>query len=230
MTLYKPSKLKIDKEVEKTVVLLGMHRNGTSLTSSILTNFGISMGENLTKSGKDNPRGFFEDEQFVRMNNKILLSLGGSWEFPPKHKKILALKKNKKIMNEIRSLVLAQQDKLWGWKDPTTTLTIDLYLPFLKNPYFIVCYRNAEAVAKSLTNKKNRFPMEENPMKVISIYNERLSNFLNKVDYPRLHVNYEDYFIDPRKQVTKIKNFLKLGKKANVEKAVSLIDNKLKHF
>jgi hypothetical protein len=221
--LRKPKKI----EVEKTIVVLGMHRSGTSLTSNILNNFEIAMGENLTKYGKDNPRGFFEDEQFVRLNNKILYSAGGCWDNPPSHSRIITLKKNKKLMKEIKELILSQQDKVWGWKDPVTTLTIDLYLPFIKNPYFIACYRNPSSVKKSLI-KRNKYSIEQPPMKIISTYNKRLSNFLNRIDYPKLEVHYEDYFKNPSEQITKIKKFLRLKKDTN--QVMKAIDKNLKHF
>ena len=145
-----------NKEVEKTIIVLGMHRSGTSLTSNILNKFGVSMGKNLTKYGEDNPKGFFENEHFARLNNKILYLTRGCWDSPPAHNKIIALKKNKELMKEIKKLILSQQDKIWGWKDPVTTLTMDLYLPFIKNPYFIVCYRNPSSVEKSLI-KRNKY-------------------------------------------------------------------------
>ena len=65
-------------------------------------------------------------------------------------------------------------------------------------------------------------------MKVISIYNKRLSNFLNRTNYPRLEIHYEDYFKNPLEQITKIKNFL--GSKKDINIVMRSIDKDLKHF
>ena len=153
---------------------------------------------------------------------------GGSWDNPPKYEKILNLKNNDELMRGIKSLVLSKQNKFWGWKDPRTGLTMELYLPFLVNPYFIVCYRNPLAIAKSL-NKRNKFSIEDS-LKLVLIYSNRINYFLHKIKFPKLYLSYEDYFIDPKREITKIKNFLKPNDKINVNKIVKLIDKNIKHF
>lgn len=65
----------------------------------------------------------------------------------------------------------------WGFKDPRTVLTIDLYLPHLPNPQFITCYRGPMEIAKSL-NKRDGMSIEKG-MNISKIYNERLSEFIS---------------------------------------------------
>lgn len=160
----------------KTFVVLGMHRSATSLVAGGLKKFGIDMGGNLYMGNPSNPKGHWENRGFLGLNKKILRQAGGGWANPPSREKILALKN--KFAPEINRLVKHSEAPLWGWKDPRTTLTIELYLPYLKNPHFICCFRNPLEVAKSL-QLRNRFPIEKG-LKLARIYNERLLEFISR--------------------------------------------------
>ena len=47
------------------VVVLGMHRSGTSALTKALELFGIDLGTDLLPPQDDNPKGFFEDRGLV---------------------------------------------------------------------------------------------------------------------------------------------------------------------
>lgn len=66
-----------DKSV---VVILGMHRSGTSVLARCMKVFGFSLGNKLMPAYVDNPKGYFEDEEIVNLNDEMLASLGSSWE------------------------------------------------------------------------------------------------------------------------------------------------------
>lgn len=215
----------VEEEVEQTIVVLGMHRSGTSLTSNILRDLGVYLGDDLGKADKDNEKGFFENVDFINMNDKILSLAGGSWNNPPSHKSILDLRSNLNLMSEIKSLIQKNERKIWAWKDPRTNLTLDLYLPFLKNPKFIVCFRNPLSVAKSL-EKRNGFKIEQG-LRLSSIYSQRLVRLLFENPFKTLYLSYEDYFTSPSEQVKKIKSFLGIQKTIDSE---SIVDKRLKHF
>lgn len=150
-----------------------MHRSGTSITTGILSKLGVNVGERLIHSNIANPLGYFEDIDFFELNKEILRSAGGGWKSPPERDAILIQENNYK--KQIFDLVSKKESELWGWKDPRTNLTIDLYLPFLTNPYFIVCHREPMAVAKSLEQREN---LEvEDGIRLIKIYEERINNF-----------------------------------------------------
>jgi len=80
----------MNKLESKTVVVLGMHRNGTSMTSGILSKLGIDMGRELIGKKVSNPLGHFEDKDFLDLNIKILKEAGGgSWDSTPAREDIL---------------------------------------------------------------------------------------------------------------------------------------------
>ena len=157
----------------KTFIVLGMHRSATSLTAAGLAYAKIDMGSGY-RPINDQPNGNWEDLDFYALNVKILKKAGGSWHEPPTREKILAVN----IDKEIKTLVESKNKKniLWGWKDPRTALTIELYLHHLINPHYICNFRDPKEVAKSLQNR-NGFSIEKG-INLAHLYNKRIINFL----------------------------------------------------
>ena len=163
--------------------MLGMHRSATSMIARALHKSGeVDMGEDLLLELPDNPRGHYENRRFLDLNIRILESAGGSWRSPPSKDKILRQKD--KFDDEIKNVIESEVSKAkkkglgsWGFKDPRTVLTIDLYLPHLPSPQFIICYRNPEDIAKSL-NKRDNISIRKG-IKLAKVYNSRLKDFIN---------------------------------------------------
>jgi hypothetical protein len=195
----------MDKEI-KTVVVLGMHRSGTSMTSAILEKLGINMGEEKLGAAATNPIGHFEDRMFLDLNKKILDDAGGSWDNPPAKDSIINLKN--KYEKEVKDLVFNKNEN-WGWKEPRTSLTIDLYYPYLSNTYFVYCKRNEDDVAASL-KKRNDMPLEEGK-KLKKIYDDRIGDFLNNIDDSRKIIfDYDEVLRNPEEEIEKLIDILDL--------------------
>ncbi|RZJ85944.1 MAG: hypothetical protein EON88_25585, partial [Brevundimonas sp.] len=64
----------------QAVIVLGMHRSGTSALTSTLAGLGYALPKDVMAGAPDNPRGFFEPRSVARLNERILQSLGGSWD------------------------------------------------------------------------------------------------------------------------------------------------------
>jgi len=173
--------------MQKTIVVLGMHRSATSLVAGGLSHE-ISMGDDLLPASNSNPHGHFEDRRFVRLNDRILSAAGGSWHRPPPLQAIhgVAERFSKQVQTALEQA--GNGNDIWGFKDPRTTLTVSVYLPFLHNPHFVCCFREPEQVARSL-QRRNQFSMERGRQLAV-IYNRRLLTFL------------DDYFGTDRECVT----------------------------
>jgi len=65
---------------QKIVVVLGMHRSGTSAIAGLLEQLGASLGNCLIPAAGDNTLGFFEDADCVALNEDILNELGRGWQ------------------------------------------------------------------------------------------------------------------------------------------------------
>ncbi len=73
--------LKISPVSAKAVVLvLGMHRSGTSSLAGTLVKLGARAPKTLLQGHSDNERGHFESVALMHLNNAILASAGSSWD------------------------------------------------------------------------------------------------------------------------------------------------------
>ncbi|MCX6278605.1 MAG: hypothetical protein NT004_10955 [Bacteroidetes bacterium] len=155
------------KKQRKALVIVGMHRSGTSTTSGIFSILGFNLGTSVNPPLEDNPKGFFENIPLILLNNRLLESLGSSW-----HETFLIRKEwwlgNPLInfRNELVSIIEQQffeSDHLLI-KDPRLSILLPFYLDVFKmlniQPYFIICVRNPAEVAASL-KRRNHFPTEK---------------------------------------------------------------------
>jgi hypothetical protein len=134
------------------VIILGMHRAGTSLVAGMLHKMGISMGTSFLSPDENNPHGYFEDLDFLWINKGLLENAGGSWKQPPSIDDLLGM--SKKFHNIIRETIQRKQgastDFKWGWKDPRNCFTCWIYSPHVQNARYIVVVRDFAGIQKSL--------------------------------------------------------------------------------
>lgn len=154
----------IHDQSDKVYIILGTHKSGTSFLSKALKDQGVTM----TQLDDTSFRRHYEDEEFLNLNKEILKQAGGYWKEPPSKeaiKKVDVSEKIKKLINKFRT-------KFWGWKDPRNILTVEKYLPYLKEDdvYLVCVFRKPKKVQESLTRVKG-----ENDWKpLINEYNSRL--------------------------------------------------------
>ncbi|MCY1264997.1 hypothetical protein D9M68_142010 [compost metagenome] len=70
--------LEIEGMKPRVLVVLGMHRSGTSVLSAGLEALGVEFGDNLIPARADNPKGYWEDARLVELNEEILAACGFS--------------------------------------------------------------------------------------------------------------------------------------------------------
>jgi hypothetical protein len=148
---------------QSPVVIIGMHRSGTTMLSKVLENMGIYMG---WRKDENNEALFF-----LKFNDWILKQANATWDNPYNYK--IADEDFKKIMigvaeryiNSFRLIeylgffkylkyrTLKNLDFPWGWKDPRNTFTIDVWLKVFPNMKIIHIYRNPIDVAESLRKR-----------------------------------------------------------------------------
>jgi len=64
------------------LIILGMHRSGTSVSTRLFNLLGTDPGINLMQPAEDNPTGFWEPEDIVNVHDELLRQLGSSWQDP----------------------------------------------------------------------------------------------------------------------------------------------------
>src|ERR1700721_285115 len=74
------AELDADAAGSSAILVLGMHRSGTSALTGMLHHLGVALGERLMPATGDNPRGYWEHTDIVDVHQKILVALGSSWD------------------------------------------------------------------------------------------------------------------------------------------------------
>lgn len=198
----------------KTVVVLGKPRGGTSVTAGLLTVLGVDMaGDEMPTPF--NPRGAYEDTEFDELNARILRAAGSDDNAlfaPPALETVLALRGA--FDEEIREF-LARKAKphIWGWKKPSTNFLIELFLPHLVNPHFVVVSRDSSDNAASLVDfawQWRQVSVEE-MVRLVEIIDDRIATFLQRYpDLPVLFVEFERIVADPEAETVRLAEFLGL--------------------
>jgi hypothetical protein len=218
----------------KVVCVLGMHRSGTSLITRMLNFLGVDLGpeEHLLEPAECNPKGFWEHQGFVAINDAVLEQLGGHWDEPPRCSsgwerlpKLNALKTRARSLIQ-KEFATAQQ---WGWKDPRTCLTLPFWQDLLPSMHYVLCGREPGSVALSL-ERRDGFTLERG----LSLWLEHTYQALKcTAGAPRLVVLYEDAMHDCTSELRRLASFLgkkELAEDREVQRAVAkFVDSDLQH-
>ncbi len=147
---------------QKSVILvLGMHRSGTSLTTGILNALGVGLGDELIPPDDNNRLGYFESPSIGRIHDRLLRALGSSWyasttvcPLPQLWWRSPAVEPFK---NQLRNLALHQLDVsggIWAFKDPRTCRLLPLWTEILSeigaSAKSMLVVRNPLEVGRSL--------------------------------------------------------------------------------
>ena len=71
-----------DGTARSVLLVLGMHRSGTSALTGVLQALGVELGEELLAPTLDNPKGYFENAEVVETQEALLAALGRRWQDP----------------------------------------------------------------------------------------------------------------------------------------------------
>jgi len=130
------------------LIVVGMHRSGTSFVASLLHAAGLDMGSRLMPAAHGNERGHFENMDFVEFHERELRVSGhddAGWEA------LESLTLSEEAASEARALIEANaRTSAWGWKDPRTTLFLDFWSSVVSDANYLYIYREPSEVIDSL--------------------------------------------------------------------------------
>lgn len=173
----------------KTFIVLGCHRSATSMVAGALHRGGICMGGNFL--GPEHYKYWkyplYEDYNLVVINQLILGWAGGAAYEPPSHEAILNTSSLANPLIETYITTRNQADN-WGMKDPRLVLTIDLWMPFLRDPIALAMFRDPVETAKSIVRQGEIVGGFDAAKKVVIEYNNRLRSFLSRYNLKTLNV------------------------------------------
>jgi len=215
----------------KIVCIAGMHRSGTSMVSRMLISCGLYTGhsEKIIPPRPDNPAGFWENVDFVNLNDRILKELGGGWDYFPSSVK--EGWENDKRFNHYRKIALNMTNSFkranfWGWKDPRNSLTLPFWLDLFPDMKVIVCLRNPLEVATSLHNRN--YSSIQFGLNLWEIYNRQLISYVQTEKIILTH--YESYFFDAKREMERVLSELGLNVSENlIDNAISTVTRSMRH-
>lgn len=163
--------LKHQSDAVPPIIIIGMHRSGTSLLSRLLESLGLFLGR---VKDENNEALFFQS-----INDWLLRQTGGAWDNPGSIRYLLDNPElRSKTADYIRRYLLASpravsffgwgnylrcgrlhaQSKPWGWKDPRNTFTLPIWLDIFPEAKIIHLHRAGMDVALSLRRRgRNKF-------------------------------------------------------------------------
>lgn len=214
----------------KSLIVIGMHRSGTSALSGELANFGVFMGKSLLKPQAGvNDKGFWENAKLVELNDTLFDTIVSSWDDPVSPIRLA----NTPELDESHLLFMEnfiskeyQNCDLWGMKDPR----VSILLPFWNKvfdrlsikPNYILMIRHPLEVAGSLC-KRDGFSQNKGLMLWL---NYNFSSYFHSNNYSRVIVDFEQLLSNPDKIREMISK--KFSVKLDSHQKHSFIDKSLK--
>ncbi len=161
----------------RAIIVVGMHRSGTSCLAGIVQAAGVDLGE-VSKANAFNRKGNRENPRVMRLHEAVLAASGGSWDEPPR-----GVDWPPELESE-RDAIIASfaPSPVWGFKDPRTLLVANGWLRALEEVSLLGTFRNPRSVAQSL-QRRNGFDAEKS-FRLWQIHNEHMLGLWNRLQFP----------------------------------------------
>ncbi|MGE4505564.1 MAG: sulfotransferase, partial [Desulfovibrionaceae bacterium] len=210
--------------LDAPIILVGMHRSGTSMTSRILSAYGVHMGATLSPT--------HESLFFQNLNSRIMRVLGYGWRcldelFPDVRSLASGSGYLLSIIEEAvgsglerTHLAGAPPGGPWGWKDPQTSLLLPLYLRAFPGARVVHVHRDGRDCALSLLQRdakrfgfdalaptvanRNRFARD---FQLWEVYTRRCMEGLRRCGSAGLVMRYEGLLETPGEQLDRLASF-----------------------
>ena len=197
----------------KAIVVLGMHRSGTSALCGALDLLGVNFGKHLMPANEANPKGYWEHPEIVALHDELLRSLGSRWDddrpLPPDWVE-------RDISLEIRSLLIRVLERdfahasLLGLKDPRMCRLMPLWFPLFEKlglkPYFVLVVRHPSEVAQSLAKRDGI----DHALSYLLWLQHTLEAEAVMRRHKRSFVDYDEMLDDPVAALRRVRSELKL--------------------
>ncbi len=195
----------------RAVLVLGMHRSGTSAVAASLQALGVYLGDRTMVGNEFNPKGYYEDMELTAVNNKLLGLAGRAWDS-------LALPDLRiEFAESYAGALLSARDiisrrfgghPIWAFKDPRTTRLLSFWLEVLQverhRPALVVVLRHPASVSDSLA-ARDRMPRA----KAMTLWLIHQAEALAAIDrHGGAVVDYDELIADPNGVLDRLAPFL----------------------
>jgi len=147
----------------RPLLVLGMHRSGTSSFVGLAARLGATLGDDLLEANEFNPRGYGEHRRLVEIHDRFLAAAGLRWDSPraPAHFAGPAAESARAALRELLERELAATP-LFALKDPRLCRLLPLWAPLLQSletrPACVLVVRHPLEIAASLARRDGALP------------------------------------------------------------------------
>ncbi|WP_419759295.1 sulfotransferase family protein [Acidisoma sp.] len=224
----------------RIVLIMGMHRSGTSMLARLLAAEGLPLGVTLLNRGRrDNVHGYWEQAEIVHIHEALLDGFDRTWHGPNGRRALpegwLASGDTHMAKRRLMAIVkreITEADGLWGFKDPRTLCFLPLWREIIAelslDPVFILAARAPAAVAASLM-RRNRLRRDS----AEAMWAANTITVLGQVgDELAAVIDYDDWFTRPDAIAGHLREVLGLPRARApglVPPIAALIDPNLRH-
>ena len=218
------------------LMVLGMHRSGTSVLTGCLDQLGVELGRVMLPANASNETGYFEHTDLILIHDLLFRALNYRWHFVGR------------LPNDWLTTEAAQQAKqrilnildndfgnapLWAVKEPRMCRLLPLWLEvFAKRniePKFVLVVRQPLEAAQSL-HKRDGFDLCKGHLLWLSYNREALSNCQG---FPTAVVTYDQLLAHPIQALENLSHKLDLTWPINPRtihpQILAFVQTKLKH-
>jgi len=223
------------KRSNKLIVVLGMHRSGTSAVTRGLVVAGVSLGDRLMPAAEgNNQKGFWEDIDFNELNIEILNCLNGNWDFLTD-----ISQSNIQLLREIGFFEKAKElikqkvsiHPIYGLKDPRMARLMPFWREVFNeldiSVFYIIAIRNPLSVVHSLAKRDQLTNEKSYLLWLVHVISILVNCDLNN----SLVIDYDQLMASPIDQLNRISEFL--GQEIDKEELgiyrTDFLDNELQH-
>jgi glycosyltransferase involved in cell wall biosynthesis len=220
------------------ILILGMHRSGTSALAGGVAALGAGFGERLMQAVPDqNAKGFWEDLDVVSTDDRVLLALGRTWDsiepIAPDEWKQPELDR---LADEALELLKQRLDehRVWAVKDPRASRLLPFWQPLIERAgavaSYVIALRNPLSVARSLA-ARDGFAAEKSHLLWMG---HMLAAMDDSAGATRVVVDYDRLLHGPARELERVARALRMpfdgGMRAGVaEYANSIVSFDLRH-
>lgn len=216
------------------IIVLGMHRSGTSAVARLLNLMGAYFGgENIgTGASAENEKGFWERLDVRALNDSMLHNANCDWD------RIAELDLDaipedflSAYHRSARDIVLnLDAHRPWFIKEPRLCVLLPLWRPVLELPFCVHVFRHPVEVAHSL-KARNGIPIKVG-FALWEAYNTRAIEASS--DLPRVFVSYSELLSSPQPVVDQLRDAMSTPSGYNfrtpsLAELTGALDNDLRH-
>ena len=196
------------------IVILGMHRSGTSALAGLLNLSGVYFGNKLLPPMKEvNEKGFFENERIVLADERILRLLGFHWLDPRSIPEYIWLDSRFSVLqHKIEEIIHKEllSSSFWGIKDPRICRLLPLWKKIFSkiktDPCYVLIFRHPDEVSSSIYRRDG---IDSEAVYISWLWHVLDSEFYTR-NNKRGFVLYENLLSDSRKVLSDLQETLSI--------------------